>query len=161
MKIIIPSLFMLISILFMSKKEAGIGIEGTWKMNLYTMDSDTLYVENSEKYTLSYFEKTMKNLADTEEKRNKIKAEGQKLYNLFKTVELQINKNTIQSYRSDGMLTEINLKYKLIDGKIIPDEKGNQKHQYTIDFDEGTDQLTIRQGGPDMKIVNRYSRVKK
>lgn len=161
MKIIMASLLMLISILFMSKKEIGSGIEGTWKMNLYTMDSDTLYVENSEKYTLSYFEKTLKNLAATDEKRNKIKAEGQKLYNQFKTVELQISKNTIQSYRSGGMLTEINLKYKLIDGKIIPDEKGNQKHQYTIDFDEDTDQLTIRHGGPDMKIVNRYSRVKK
>lgn len=161
MKIIIASLLMGISMLFFSKKETHSGIEGTWNLNLYTLDSDTLYFENSEKHTFRYFEKTMKNPADTDERKNKVKAESQKLYDQLKTVELQISKNTIQSYRSGGMLTEINLKYKISDGKIIPDEKGNRKHQYTIDFDESTDQLTIRHGGSGVNIVNRYSRVKK
>lgn len=154
MKIIISSLFMIITILLFPKKEIKKDISGTWKLNLYTMDSDTIYYENTEKYTFNYFDKTLGHLKDSDEK----KKIGEKLYNQFKTTKLHINKNTINSYTYDGNQTEINLKYKLVDGKIILDEKANKKYKYTVDYNQETDILTIHQG--DAKsVVNKYSRV--
>lgn len=154
MKIIISSLFMIITILLFPKKEIKKDISGTWKLNLYTMDSDTIYYENTEKYTFNYFDKTLGYLKDSDEK----KKIGEKLYNQFKTTTLHINKNTINSYTYDGNQTEINLKYKLVDGKIILDEKANKKYKYTVDYNQETDILTIHQG--DAKsVVNKYSRV--
>ncbi|MEG1592485.1 MAG: hypothetical protein RR391_16610 [Chryseobacterium sp.] len=154
MKIIISSLFMIINILLFPKKEIKKDISGTWKLNLYTMDSDTIYYENTEKYTFNYFDKTLGHLKDSDEK----KKIGEKLYNQFKTTTLHINKNTINSYTYDGNQTEINLKYKLVDGKIILDEKANKKYKYTVDYNQETDILTIHQG--DAKsVVNKYSRV--
>ncbi|MEG2161305.1 MAG: hypothetical protein RRY62_08870 [Chryseobacterium sp.] len=154
MKIIISSLFMIITILLFPKKEIKKDISGTWKLNLYTMDSDTIYYENTEKYTFNYFDKTLGHLKDSDEK----KKIGEKLYNQFKTTTLHINKNTINSYTYDGNQTEINLKYKLVDGKIILDEKANKKYKYTVDYNQETDILTIHQG--DAKsVVNKYSRV--
>lgn len=154
MKIIISSLFMMITILLFPKKEIKKDISGTWKLNLYTMDSDTIYYENTEKYTFNYFDKMLGHLKDSDEK----KKIGEKNYNLFKTTELHINKNTINSYTYNGDQTEINLKYKLVDGKIILDEKANRKYKYTVDYNQETDILTIHQG--DAKsVVNRYSRV--
>lgn len=118
------------------------------------MDSDTIYYENTEKYTFNYFDKTLGYLKDSDEK----KKIGEKLYNQFKTTTLHINKNTINSYTYDGNQTEINLKYKLVDGKIILDEKANKKYKYTVDYNQETDILTIHQG--DAKsVVNKYSRV--
>lgn len=154
MKIIISSLFMIITILLFPKKEIKKDISGTWKLNLYTMDSDTIYYENTEKYTFNYFDKTLGNLKDSDEKKNI----GEKLYNQFKTTKLHINKNTISSYTYDGNQTEINLKYKLVDGKIILDEKANRKYKYTVDYNPETDILTIHQGD-SKSMVNRYSRV--
>lgn len=154
MKIIISSLFMIINILLFPKKEIKKDISGTWKLNLYTMDSDTIYYENTEKYTFNYFDKTLGHLKDSDEK----KKIGEKLYNQFKTTTLHINKNTINSYTYDGNQTEINLKYKLVDGKIILDEKANKKYKYTVNYNQETDILTIHQG--DAKsVVNIYSRV--
>lgn len=154
MKIIISSLFMIITILLFPKKEIKKDISGTWKLNLYTMDSNTIYYENTEKYTFNYFDKTLGHLKDSDEK----KKIGEKLYNQFKTTKLHINKNTINSYTYDGNQTEINLKYKLVDGKIILDEKANKKYKYTVNYNQETDILTIHQG--DAKsVVNIYSRV--
>lgn len=155
MKIIISSLFMIITILLFPKKEIKKDISGTWKLNLYTMDSDTIYYENTEKYTFNYFDKTLGQLKDSDEK----KKIGEKLYNQFKTTELHINKNTISAYTYEGNQTEINLKYKLVDGKIILDEKANRKYKYTVNYNQETDILTIHQGDAKMSVVNRYSRI--
>lgn len=155
MKIIISSLFMMITILLFPKKEIKKDISGTWKLNLYTMDSDTIYYENTEKYTFNYFDKMLGHLKDPDEK----KKIGEKNYNLFKTTELHINKNTISSYTYEGDQTEINLKYKLVDGKIILDEKANRKYKYTVNYNQETDMLTIHQGDAKVSVVNRYSRI--
>ncbi|GEJ45910.1 hypothetical protein CRS_25180 [Chryseobacterium sp. ON_d1] len=120
------------------------------------MDSDTIYYENAEKYTLNYFEKTLGNLKDSEAK----KRIGEKLYNQFKTAELNINENTITVYKFDGDQTKINLKYKLVEGNIILDEKANQKYKYTVDYNQETDILTIKQGDSKMNVVSRYSRLR-
>jgi len=155
MKIIISSLFMIVTVLFFQKKEIKKDISGTWKLNLYTMDSDTIYYENTEKYTLNYFEKTLGHVKDSDEK----KKIGEKLYNQFKSTELRINKNTITTYTYDGNQTEINLKYKLVDGKIVLDEKANRKYKYTVNYNQETDILTIHHGDAKMSVVNRYSRI--
>lgn len=155
MKIIISSLFMIVTVLFFPKKEIKKDISGTWKLNLYTMDSDTIYYENTEKYTLNYFEKTLGHVKDSDEK----KKIGEKLYNQFKSTELRINKNTITTYTYDGNQTEINLKYKLVDGKIVLDEKANCKYKYTVNYNQETDILTIHQDDAKMSVVNRYSRI--
>lgn len=154
MKIIISSLFMIITILLFPKKEIKKDISGNWKLNLYTMDSDTIYYENIEKYTFNYFDKTLGYLKDSDEKKKIV----EKLYSQFKTTELHINKNTIGSYAYDGNQTEINLKYKLVDGKIILDEKANRKYKYTVNYNQETDILTIHQGD-SKSVVNKYSRV--
>ncbi|WP_131797489.1 hypothetical protein [Chryseobacterium cucumeris] len=156
MKTLIYSIFMITSMLFLSEKEVNKDISGTWKLNLYTMDSDTIYYENAEKYTLNYFEKTVGNLKDSEEK----KRIGEKLYNQFKTAELHINENTITAYKFDGDQTKINLKYKLVEGTIILDEKANQKYKYTVNYNQETDILTIKQGDSKMNVVIRYSRLR-
>lgn len=142
--------------LFFSKKEANKDISGTWKLNLYTMDSDTIYYENHEKYTFNYFEKTLGNLKNAEEK-NRI---AEKLYNQFKTAELRINKNTITSYQFDGNQSKIDLKYKMVDENIILDEKSNQKYKYRVDYDPEKDMLTVHLGDSKMNVVTRYSRLK-
>lgn len=154
MKIIISSLFMIITILLFPKKEIKKDISGNWKLNLYTMDSDTIYYENIEKYTFNYFDKTLGHLKDSDEKKKIV----EKLYNQFKTAELHINKNTISSYAYDGNQTEINLRYNLVDGKIILDEKANRKYKYTVNYNQETDILTIHQGD-SKSVVNKYSRV--
>lgn len=153
---IISSLFILISILFFSEKETNKDISGTWKLNLYTMDSDTIYYENAEKYTLNYFEKTLNHLVDSEKKKNA----GEKLYNQFKTAELHINKNSIMFYKFDGNQSKINLKYKLKDGNIILDEKTNQKYRYTVNYNQETDILTIEHDDSKISVVTHYSRLK-
>ncbi|WP_148045426.1 hypothetical protein [Chryseobacterium cucumeris] len=156
MKTLIYSIFMITSMLFLSEKEVNKDISGTWKLNLYTMDSDTIYYENAEKYTLNYLEKTLGNLKDSDEK----KRIGEKLYNQFKTAELHINENTITAYKFDGNQTKINLKYKLVEGNIILDEKANQKYKYTVNYNQETDILTIKQGNSKMNVVSRYSRLR-
>lgn len=156
MKTLIYSIFMITSMLFLSEKEVNKDISGTWKLNLYTMDSDTIYYENAEKYTLNYLEKTLGNLKDSDEK----KRIGEKLYNQFKTAELHINEKTITAYKFDGNQTKINLKYKLVEGNIILDEKANQKYKYTVNYNQETDILTIKQGNSKMNVVSRYSRLR-
>ena len=133
MKIIISSLFILISFLSFSKKEQKNEIIGTWKMDLYLLNLDTIYSGKSEKHTVKYFESILKNIDNSEEKKVKIQNEGRKLYEKFKTVKLHINKNTIESYESDGTLSKIKLKYEFVDGKIILDKKENQKFEYAIE----------------------------
>ncbi|WP_131667070.1 hypothetical protein [Chryseobacterium taiwanense] len=157
MKIVTCLIFLIISILFFPEKRLNKDISGTWKLNLYTMDSDTIYYENVEKYTLNYFEKTVGNLKDSEEK----KKIGEKLYNQFKTAELHINKSTITTYKLDGDQTEVNLKYKLVEGNIILDEKANQKYKYAVNYNQEADILTIKQGDSKMNVVSRYSRIEK
>lgn len=156
MKTLIYSIFMIISILFFSKKEANKDIVGTWKLHLYTMDSDTIYYENHEKYTFNYFEKTLGSLKNAKEK-NKI---AEKLYNQFKTAELLINKNTITSYQFDGDQPKIDLKYKLVGENIILEGKSDQKYNRRVDYDRGNDILTIHLRDSNMNVVTRYTRMK-
>ena len=143
--------------LFFSKKEANKDIFGTWKLNLYTMDSDTIYYENHEKYTFNYFEKTLVHLKNTEEK----KKIAEKLYSQFKTAELHINKNTITSYQFDGDQSKMDLKYKMVGESIILDEKSNQKYKYMVDYNQEKDLLTMRLGDSKMNVITRYSRLEK
>lgn len=156
MKTIISSLFMIITILFFSRKEANKDIAGTWKLNLYTMDSDTIYYENHEKYTFNYFEKTLGSLKNADEK-NKI---AEKLYHQFKTAELHINKNKITSYQFDGDQSKIDLKYKMVGGNIVLDEKSNQKYKYKLDYNPEKNILSLQLGDSKMNVITRYSRVK-
>lgn len=156
MKTLIYSIFMIISILFFSKKEANKDIAGTWKLNLYIMESDTIYYENHEKYTFNYFEKTLGSLKNAEEK-NKI---AEKLYNKFKTAKLLINKNTITSYQFDGDQSKIDLKYKMVGENIILDEKSNQNYKYKVNYNRENDILTMDLGDSKMNIITRYSRMK-
>ncbi|MCD1116751.1 hypothetical protein [Chryseobacterium turcicum] len=156
MKIIISSLFMIVTILFFPKQEIKKDISGTWKLNLYTMDSDTIYYENHEKYTVNYFEKTLGHLKSLDEK----KKIAEKLYNQFKTAELHINKNTITSYKFDGNQSKIELKYKMVGENIILDEKSNQKYKYRVDYNQEKDILTVDLGGSEMNVITRYSRIK-
>lgn len=156
MKTIIYSIFIIINILFFPKREMNKDISGTWKLNLYTIDSDTIYYENHEKYTFNYFEKTLGQLKNTEEKR-KI---AEKLYSQFKTTELHINKNTITSYKFDGDQSKIDLKYKMSGENIILDEKSNQKYRYKVDYNPEKDILTMHLGDSKMNVITRYSRMK-
>lgn len=156
MKTIIYSIFIIINILFFPKREMNKDISGTWKLNLYTIDSDTIYYENHKKYTFNYFEKTLGQLKNTEEKR-KI---AEKLYSQFKTAELHINKNTITSYKFDGDQSKIDLKYKMSGENIILDEKSNQKYRYKVDYNPEKDILTMHLGDSKMNVITRYSRMK-
>ncbi|MFZ4928983.1 hypothetical protein [Chryseobacterium sp. Mn2064] len=148
-------LFLAVSLSF-SKKEIQPDITGTWKMDLYMMDSDTIYYKDSETYTQKFYEKKLGNMSQ----KSKIETAAKKLFDQFKSTELLVNKNTIKAYTFEGGLTEINIKYKQSDDKIILDEKDNQKHKYIVDYDQKSDFLTIKYEDPHTKIVNRYSRKK-
>ena len=159
MKAIIYSICILIGFLFFPKKEQKNDIVGTWNMDLYLINSDTIYSVKTEKYTEKYFENFLKNIDDSEEKRSKIKMKSRQLLEKFKTVKLHINKNTIESYEFDGTQSKIKLKYKFINGKIILDEKENLKLEYVIEYDNEADILTIQQGKSEIKAINKYSRL--
>ena len=156
MKTAISTVLFLAALLSFSRKEINPDITGTWKMDLYLMDSDTIYYKESEKYTLNYYEKKIGNITP----KSKIEGAAKKLYDQFKSTELLVNKNIIKSYKFDGGFNEINLTYKFADGKIILDEKDNQKHKYIVDYDQKSDILTLKYEDSQTSIVNRYSRIK-
>lgn len=155
------SIFILVSFLLFPKKEQKNDIIGTWKMDLYLINLDTVYSEKSVNYTVKYFDDIFKKIDNSEKNKIKAQNEGEKLFEKFKTVKLHIDENTIRSYEFDGGQNQIKLKYVLIDGKIILDKKQNQKYEYAIEYDKETDILTIQQGESKIKAINKYSRVKK
>ncbi len=161
MKILISSAFILISFLSFPKKEQKNKIIGSWKMDLYLINLDTIYNEKSEKYTVKYFDNILQNIDNCEEKKIKVQKASNQLYEKFKTVKLHINENTIDSYEFGGTQSKIKLRYKFVDGKIILDKKANLKLEYIIEYDEETDILTIQQGESKIKAINKYSRLTK
>ncbi|MGH1517576.1 hypothetical protein [Chryseobacterium sp. JK1] len=156
MKTGIPIVLFFAALLSFSKKEISPDITGIWKMDLYLMDSDTIYYKDSEKYTQNYYEKKLGNISP----KSKIEIVTKKLFDQFTSTKFLVNKNTIKAYTFEGGSTEINLKYKQADDKIILDEKDNKKHNYIVDYDEKSDLLTIKYEDSQTKILNRYYRVK-
>ena len=155
MKIIISSVFILLSFISFSKKDQKNDIIGIWKMDLYLINNDTIYSEKSEKFTLKYLESFVKNINNSDEKKIKTQNEANQLYKKFKTLKLHINKNTIESNEFDGTKSKMKLKYKIVNGKIIL----NEKLDYIIEYDKDIDILTIKQGKSNIMAINKYSRL--
>ncbi|WEK70469.1 MAG: hypothetical protein P0Y62_02720 [Candidatus Chryseobacterium colombiense] len=53
---------MIISILFFPERETNKDISGTWKLNLYTMDSDTVFMKTMKNILLITLEKFLQSV---------------------------------------------------------------------------------------------------
>lgn len=149
MRILLPLLLLLTSSFSFAQNATKHSIIGTYELELYTLNGDTVYSPFSNKYTINYFRSS---LQDQPEKAD---SAGISLFEKLKKARLHANKNSIRT-TMPGEQSETILKYKIENDRLIIDPETYKKYKFLVEYNGSTDVITLRSD----PMAARFTRVK-